>query len=441
MADYTPVISKITLPSGTTYYLKDSYAREQLEALVNYSKFLGVTSTAIVDGVTTSPDVTIGGNTVTATVGDIVVSGSKEFIYNGTVWQEFGDLSGLINQLGEMAYVDTASGGYLPEGTIEASFTGAEATISADAEVTGEVTAEFTGTEGDISASGTVATQDIVVNGISGTATYTPEGTLTNLTFEGAQGTISVTYTPAGSVSGSFSGTAGEVSVSGTPLGAIQIAEIVESLSGNYTPTGSVSVNVDLDVDGGSVNSITSVGTSASWALTSNTTIAAIDATDSEKLVLTWGSGLFDFTPNALPTYTETSVITGVAVSSATGTFTGNKVLISATFAGSDTTFTGSYTPSGTVNATFTGTESTITTNFTPSGSVSGSFAGTGTKLVGTFASTSVNVTGTYTPSGTISADFGSGSATFTTSYTPSGSVSATFTGSSGTVTVSPDTE
>lgn len=38
-------LSKITLPSGTTYDLKDAYARAQIEALSGYSVFLGVTTT------------------------------------------------------------------------------------------------------------------------------------------------------------------------------------------------------------------------------------------------------------------------------------------------------------------------------------------------------------------------------------------------------------
>jgi hypothetical protein len=62
--------------------------------------------------------VVIGGSNVTATTGSIVINGSKEYIYDGSKWQLFGDLSALSNQLGKLAYYDSATGSYTPAGTI-----------------------------------------------------------------------------------------------------------------------------------------------------------------------------------------------------------------------------------------------------------------------------------------------------------------------------------
>lgn len=110
-------ISKIKVGS-TSYDIKDADARSRIEALESYSDFLGVTTTQLVDGVTTSPVITINGDSVTAKKGNIAIYGSAEFIYDGTVWQEFGDLSALQNLLGDLAYEDTAEGTFTPAGTV-----------------------------------------------------------------------------------------------------------------------------------------------------------------------------------------------------------------------------------------------------------------------------------------------------------------------------------
>ena len=101
-----------------TYELSDAAARQRISALESYSDFLGVTTTQLVDGVTTSPVITINGDSVTAEKGNIAIYGSAEFIYDGTVWQEFGDLSALQNLLGDLAYEDTAEGSFTPAGTV-----------------------------------------------------------------------------------------------------------------------------------------------------------------------------------------------------------------------------------------------------------------------------------------------------------------------------------
>ena len=54
-------------------------------------KYKGVTTTPISDGSTTNP-VEINGELVTAETGDFVAYNGAEFIWNGTAWQELGDL-------------------------------------------------------------------------------------------------------------------------------------------------------------------------------------------------------------------------------------------------------------------------------------------------------------------------------------------------------------
>lgn len=90
---------------GVSYEIKDAAARSAIDALQKYTNYLGVTTTELTDGASTNP-ITINGDSVTAKKGEIANYGSKEFIFNGTVWQEFGDLSGL----GSLAFKDSASG-------------------------------------------------------------------------------------------------------------------------------------------------------------------------------------------------------------------------------------------------------------------------------------------------------------------------------------------
>lgn len=430
------VLTKVTLPGseGTVvYYLKDTWAREQLENLTSYTKYLGVVDqeTPIVDGQDTNP-VSIGGVDIVPENGNIVIFGQKEFIYNGDdeIWQEFGDLSGLVDALGELAYVDTASTGYQPEGSVSAEFEGSEGTV----EVSGSAnlnlaTGEFKGTQGTINTTGTVGQQRVKID-------YTPEGELDLSSFKFSQ--ISIDYTPEGGVTASFDGLAGIVNVSGIPQGIVQMAEIVKSLAGNYTPSGTVEVNVDLDVTSGSVNEITSVGTLPSLSISAVN--MSINATDSEQLDFFFDAGLVSWNAGTLPSYTAASVVTGVAVSSATGNFSGDTVLISAAFSGSSTTFSGTFIPSGTVGATFSGFSTTFQSDVTLSADARIYFNGSSASIITTIPSQTISTTGTFTPAGSVTLASTPVSITASGSFTPAGSITnATFTGSSTTITVSAD--
>lgn len=57
----------------------------------------GVTTTEITDGSSTNP-VVIDGSSYTAKSGDMVTYDSTEFVFNGTVWQEFGAASTIFTE-------------------------------------------------------------------------------------------------------------------------------------------------------------------------------------------------------------------------------------------------------------------------------------------------------------------------------------------------------
>jgi hypothetical protein len=60
--------------------------------LGNALHFKGTTTTALTDGATTNP-ITIDTKSYTAVAGDVVLNNNKEFIWNGSAWEELGDES------------------------------------------------------------------------------------------------------------------------------------------------------------------------------------------------------------------------------------------------------------------------------------------------------------------------------------------------------------
>lgn len=91
---------------GTEY---DEPARSRIEYLLKQLKafiaelvtkgvsLIGETSTALTDNSTTNP-ITVNGESYTAQPNDAVIYGHKEFLFDGTKWHEFGDLSGLSSK-------------------------------------------------------------------------------------------------------------------------------------------------------------------------------------------------------------------------------------------------------------------------------------------------------------------------------------------------------
>lgn len=315
-------ISKITLPSGSTYDLKDAAARADIEdiqrAISGGLKFIGETTTALTDGATTNP-ITINGESVTAVSGNLVLYGNKEFLFDGAKWIEMGDLS----LLGALAYKNSASGTYTPVGTVsQPSFTGSSASV-------------------------TIEATD------SATGNYQPKGTVSQPTFSGSSMTSSGSFTPAGSVSVSTNATENKTAtVAPAATGAV-----------TYTPAGSVSAPTISVASAGStttVNSITAVGSLPSFTAT----------VASETLTMGWNAG-------SLPTKgSNTTVKTGDASYSASQpSFSGTGVRL----------VTGNIAVPSTYTASFTGTEGSVSVSGTPSGTVSQpTFTGTKTQLDGT---------------------------------------------------------
>ena len=167
-------ISKITLPSGTTYNLKDEVARATAAGGL---QFRGVTTTALTDGASTTT-YKINGETDnrTAANGDMVVYGSKEFIFSTSdnKWHELGDNTSLK----ALAYKDNASGSYVSAKSVA---------------VTTKTTSNKTAA---VSPAG------------SGTVTYTPAGSVTapTISVSSAGATTTIKNPTAKSLVNSISG-------------------------------------------------------------------------------------------------------------------------------------------------------------------------------------------------------------------------------------------
>ena len=303
-----PTISQIQLPNGNIYDIKDAVARE---AIAGGVMFLGVTTTALTDGASTA-SILVGGESVAAVNGGLAVYNHKEFVYAtaDNKWHEFGDTTGL----GDLAWKNSASGSYTPEGTVsQPTFSGSEMTA---------------------------------------TGAFTPSGTVSQPSFTGTQGNVSVSGTPAGTIA------VGEGTANYTPAGSITQPTI------NVTPTTDTQYVADSATGGGSVTA----GVAASCTLP---TLSM--SVSNEVLNLEWSAGSFTAnTPTAvtLPTFSSKSNVTGVSATATGAAFTGTGVEL--TFSGSTMNATGTFTPEGTVSQpSFTGSEGSVSVTGTPEGTVS----------------------------------------------------------------------
>lgn len=210
-----PEISKITIPSGT-YALKDEVARSMAGGGIQLK---GETTTPLTDMATTNP-ITINGSSYTAVNQDAVFYDHKEFVFDGTNWHEFGDLTGL----GDLAMKDNVTGStsYTPAGSVsQPSFTGSSTTS------TGTYTPEGSVSAPTISVSSAGATTSVTPFGSAGTLpTYTvADETLTitagTLPSGGTAVTVKTGDASYTASTPSFTGTEATISVSGTPTGTV----------------------------------------------------------------------------------------------------------------------------------------------------------------------------------------------------------------------------
>lgn len=349
-------ISKIVLPSGSSYDIKDAAARDAI-AKINSFEYtickdaattpegvkwfqgeLQITGTLVASADTKSKIYLVPSKTTSGTANSYAeyITIQTSDMYS---WELFGDTEVRLEDLGDLAYKDNATATYTPAGTIG--------------------TQDFTGTEATITVAGTAAG---TISEGSGEANYTPAGTVT-AEFTGSALTSTGKFTPAGSI------VTGSGDANYTPAGALEGGSISVTVSKEATK-----FVADSATAGGSVDT---VGVAAQCTLpTLETTVA------DETLTFSWSAG--SFTPNVptevtMPTFSSTTYATDIATAeiSALPTFKGTAV-----------------------DLEFSGDQGDVSVNGTPEGTVDATFAGTGKELV--FTGTETSATGTYTPAGTV---------------------------------------
>lgn len=298
-------ISKVKLPNGNEYNLKDAAARLDIEKLQDFASsgvtYGGVTTTALTDGSTVSSVTIKNGDsesTLDATKGLMVSYNNIMYAYNGSQWDQLGAAS----PLKELAYKSSVTGETTPSGTVsKPSFTGTKATIS-----------------------------------VSGT----PSGTITAPSFTGTKATLSVSGTPSGSV-------------------AVKTADVANGETGNYTPAGEVGVSTTNKT----IQQITGVGTLPAWKATVTGETMEF-SWDTGTLPTRAGVSVADGIQQAVFTGKATNItsaFTGDKLTS-TGDYTPKGTNSVPSFTGKSLTSTGDYTPAGDVSQpTFTGNKATIT--------------------------------------------------------------------------------
>lgn len=416
-------ISKITLPNGNTYDIKDSTAREQIAALVaidNGVRLIGVTTTALTDNATTAT-ISVNSANHTAIKGDLVFYENKEFLFDGTKWHLLDELSthGTLATKNKVKYDKATSASYTStNSTKTVNLTGTSSNVAVTATAN---------TSGNYQPAGTVTQPTFSGSSLTSTGSFTPEGTVTVTTNATSNKTATVsaassgtaTYTPAGTVSQpTFSN--GSVSASGsyTPAGTITFTNgnttttVSKASSGDatYTPQGTVSAPT------------ISVATAGS----TNNTLKPVTAKSMVSALATAAPGA-TAPANAITYYAvsdETLSLYQIGATKADSVTLGSAVTVKtsdATYTASAPTFTGTGARLVTGNisrptsATFSGTEGTVEVTGTATGTVSTpTFTGTGARLVtgnipvpntytATFAGTAGGVSVTGTPAGTVS--------------------------------------
>lgn len=128
-----PDIRQLKLPNNTTYDLRDS----RVDSIISQgTRWVGVTTTPLSDGSATST-IVINGDSHNAEIGDITSYNDMEFIWNGTVWQEFGS----TGSLKALAFKDSVAVSTVVPATFATTFTGKSATISVSGTTNGSVSA------------------------------------------------------------------------------------------------------------------------------------------------------------------------------------------------------------------------------------------------------------------------------------------------------------
>ena len=407
----SPVLSKVKF-GNQTYYMKDADVRAILDTfgnIVTENK-----ATKIENGATGIPNadqvydfvvqqVTEVGkalNLIAATdhtavedprVGDFVVeSDGSEWVYDGNGWREVGSENAYVKKTFTIAGVNMADNITVAELQEALELKALAFKDSGTVKITTiDSMNQF--------STGKAGSYDVSASEVSVPATYN-----------------ALDVTPAGSVT-IEAGTAAAASYDKTTSVSVASAAPADGQTANYTPAGEVTVtNVTVTPSNVSVAKVTNAGTayqlsagSVSQAADTKSqfategVVASIGTGDDAETLILVAAGTADAVTAAgavtytdptltgsLPTFGEESVVSGISSASATASFSGSGVVLSATpaYTSADATVT---------QPTFTGSFSGTSKTVTPTVATSVKAAGTD----GSVTVDSENITPAFTSS------------------------------------------
>lgn len=370
-------------------------------------KYKGITTTNVVDDRTTA-NVTIDSKTHTPSTGDVVFYGNKEFVWNGSKWEELGYANTLtLNQV--------TTGG--PSGTSSVASSGHTHSVTAS----GSVSSSFTG-----SAVNTGTPSSNTTSVATGAHTH---GTSSN-------GDHTHTVTATGSVSSSFTGTAVNTGTDSSNVASVSLDSHKHTISATGT-TSKVSVPTTSHTHTVSISGSGSfTGTAGNTGGPSANTTSVASGTHTHSVTGTVQSGGASHT-HTYDTYSLSASASGGVLTISLSTGSGN---VGYTTASHSHVFASGSASATAASSRYDVPNTSHTHSFTPSGSVSfsGSDATTGSASSASGHTVSV-ATGAHVHSmGTAIANDSTSSVSVSTSshkhsVTASGSVSSSFTGTSAT--------
>ncbi len=321
-------ISKVKLPSGNVYDIKDAVAREMISGGVSFNVGWDGTSVPDVTKIPAGVQVTYNGTTYTGTLSpesaqpgafylvktsDENLNTYSEYVATGTTgskfWEKLGDTTVDLSDLGELAYKDNATivkgsgDNVLGEAT---TFTASSSAVSFSGGTTDKalgVDTTFSMTQPTISVTPSTtnikATASGTAVGANGTASaitgYASPNTGTAL---GSDATFTTTVTPAttrikATASGAAVGADGTAAAI-TGFGAHTTDTFVKSVTAetnkklvttsivptNGTVSASKVTSTTSNLETTSIPNVTSVGTASTWSFTMGS------GADSETLII-----------------------------------------------------------------------------------------------------------------------------------------------------------
>lgn len=445
-------------------------------------KYKGITTTNVVDDRTTA-NVTIDSKTYTPSIGDVVFYGNKEFVWNGSKWEELGYANTLtLNKVttdGPSGTSSVASSGHThsvtTSGSVSSSFTGSAVNTGTPSSNTTSVAtgAHTHGTSSNGAHTHTVTTTGSVSSSFTGTAvnTGTDSSNVASVSLDSHKHTISATdttsrvsvpttshtHTVAISGSGSFTGTAGNTGGPSANIASVASGTHTHSVTGTVQSGGAAHTHTydTYSLSASASGGILTISLSSSSANTGSTTASHTHVFASGSASATATTSRFDvpntshihsFTPSGSVSFSGSNATTGAAstasghtVSVATGAHVhsmGTAVANDSTSSVSVSTSSHkhSVTASGSVSSSFTGTSATTSENGSHSHTANASTNNNTNRVsvpntshthsVTAAGSVSSSFTGTAVTSGTPSGTTSVGSSSHTHTVTPTGSIS-----------------